>query len=198
MFSLNKILKTQFLVGVTFLFFTISVLGGGKVEKVTGEYVRAPGPNGNLTPLQITEVAAHEATESSPQIGFYFTHTDSDDDGVYDSWRLIDLDDSENSCVNIYGDGVARVGGLVSEWSDGNRLAGRYLGYDLLDGGQPNTNEYVDFLTIILFSEPDPENPAEILLGLMHWCDTGELLEGVYDGAFPKYVSEGNLKIHNR
>jgi len=36
-----------------------------------------------------------------------------------------------------------------------------------------------------------------LLAGFKHWCDTGELLEEIYLGAFPKYVMEGNLKIHS-
>ena len=76
----------------------------------------------------------------------------------------------------------------------------RYLGYDLLDGGQPNVDEYVDFMTVILFSEPDPEKPndrTDPQLAFMEWCETGNLKQKDIDGSFPKYVAEGNLKIHH-
>ena len=112
-----------------------------------------------------------------------------------------DLRDTENTCLPIltrWPDGPApRIGGLISDWNEGNGFAARYLGYDLLDGGQPNVNEPVDFLTIILFIEPDPENIDDLLRGFKRWCDTGKLSKKVVLGAFPKYVMDGNLKIHN-
>jgi len=194
MSSLIRQLMLSFLLAMSALLLSVNAFG---VEMVTGEFIRAPSPNPDVIPIQITEISAHEATGTSSQKGYFFTHTDRDNDGEYDSWRLIDLRDTENTCVNVYGDGQARIGGLISDWNEGNGFAGRYLGYDLLDGGQPNVNEPVDFLTIILFIEPDPENIDDLLRGFKRWCDTGKLSKKVVLGAFPKYVMDGNLKIHN-
>ena len=178
---------------------TASAFGVDRAEKVTGEFVRAPSPNPSGA-TQVTEIAAHEAFGRSPQQGYFFTHNDIDGDGVYANWRLIDFDDPENTCVNVYGDGRARIGGYVSKTNEGNPLKSRYLGYDLLDGGQPNLNEYVDFMTVNLFTEPDPEkrnDRTDPRSAFMEWCETGNLKQKDIDGSFPKYVVEGNLKIHH-
>ena len=87
MSSLIRQLMLSFLLAMSALLLSVNAFG---VEMVTGEFIRAPSPNPDVIPnLQITEISAHEATGTSSQKGYFFTHTDRDNDGEYDSWSSI-------------------------------------------------------------------------------------------------------------
>lgn len=91
------------------------------IDKVTGEFTLADATHRLLS--------AHEAGGKHMQKGLMFSWHD---DGL---WFEVDFRDTENTCVNVYADGQARIGGLVS--GGNGPQVGRYFGFLLVDGGEP-------------------------------------------------------------
>lgn len=161
----------------------------GSADKVTGEstYGSCNGcvPGDDLANVSHRLISAHEAFGRKAQKGFYFSWNDSG------RWLEMDFTDAANSCVNVFANGEARIGGLVT--AGNGPQVGRYFGLYLVDGGEPAY--FVDHgftyrVSLDYWSE-------EARLGLLQWCETGELA-GLYGGAvWPNVVIEGNVQVHN-
>ena len=183
--------RTIILVFVLALF-TFNVSAGGPADKVTGEYI--------LNDRYHRLVSAHEATGKRPQKGFFLSWQDSG------AWYEIDFSDTVNTCVNVFADGQARIGGLVSDGSEGSGPIGRYFGFFVEDGGEPGS--IVDYGFTYRVSTDYLSKNAR--LALLDWCETGVLeLDGsavtgppiaVQEGAVVwglHFVTDGNLQVHN-
>ena len=170
--------KTISLVFVLTLF-TLGTYAHGPAEKVTGEFTH----NDRFHRL----VSAHEAMGKNLQKGFFLSWRD---DG---RWYEIDFWDTEHSCVNVFAEGQARIGGLVREGNEGAPQIGRYFGLFMIDGGEPGPIVDQGFtyrVTTDYWSE-------EARLALLNWCETGEL-GGLFEQAvWPSVVTDGNLQVHN-
>lgn len=154
-----------------------SAFAGGATSKVTGEFT--------LNDVHHRLVSAHEAGGKHPQKGFFFSWRD---DG---HWFEMNFRDTENTCVNVFANGEARIGGLVS---DGNGAqVGRYFGFLLVDGGEPGLSVDHGFtyrVTTEYWSE-------EARLAVHEWCKSGTL-GGLFEQAiWPYVVTDGNLQVHN-
>ena len=172
--------RTIILVFVLALF-TFSVYAGGPADKVTGEYT--------LNDIYHRLVSAHEAIGNRPQKGFFLSWRD---DG---SWYEMDFNDTENTCVNVFADGQARIGGLVSRGNEGAGPIGRYFGFTVVDGGEPGS--IVDHGFTYRVSTDYWSEDAR--LALLNWCETGEVndtLNGFIVWG-PHVVTDGNLQVHN-
>lgn len=164
-----------------------TAFAGGAVDKVTGDFTQGSCclPDGQLRAVTHRLISAHEESDKHPQAGFLLSWGD---DGV---WFEMDFSDAANTCVKVYADGQARIGGLVS---DGNGpQVGRYFGIYLADAGEPAY--FVDHgvnhrMSLDYYSE-------ETRLAFLDWCATGELpgLEG--QTVWPFVIFQGNLQIHN-
>jgi hypothetical protein len=131
--------------------------------------------------------SAHEATDKNPQKGFFLTWRD---DG---RWYELDFQDTENSCVNVFADGQARIGGQVIDANEDAPQIGRYFGFFVIDGGEPGPIVDQGFtyrVTTDYWSE-------EARLALLDWCDSGELAGMVGQAIWPSVVTDGNLQVHN-
>mgnify|MGYP001823417315 FL=1 len=170
--------KTIILVFVLTLF-SLSTYARGPADKVTGEFTH----NDTFHRL----VSAHEAIGNNPQKGFFLSWRD--DGRFYE----IDFWDTEHSCVNVFAEGQARIGGLVRQGNEGAPQIGRYFGLFMIDGGEPGPIVDQGFtyrVTTDYWSE-------EARLALLHWCETGEL-GGLFEQAvWPSVVTDGNLQVHN-
>jgi hypothetical protein len=170
--------KTIFLVFVLALF-SLSTYARGPADKVTGEFTH----NDRFHRL----VSAHEAIGKNPQKGFFLSWWD---DG---RWYEIDFWDTEHSCVNVFAEGQARIGGIVRDASEGAPQVGRYFGLFMIDGGEPGPIVDQGFtyrVTTDYWSE-------EARLALLHWCETGELGDLSGQAIWPSVVTDGNLQVHN-
>jgi len=176
--------RTYFLIFVLAIF-TLTVYAGGPADnargpadKVTGEFTH----NGIYHRL----LSAHEATDTHPQKGFFLSWRDTG------TWWEMDFNDTENTCVNVFASGQARIGGLVKNANDGAPQVGRYFGILLVDGGEPGI--VVDYgftfrVTLDYWSE-------DARLALLSWCETG-VMAGLYGQAiWPSVVTDGNLQVH--
>jgi len=175
-------------------FFTFAVYAGGPTDKVTGEYTRANcddcQPGDDLLFVGYRIISAHEASGKHPQKGFMFSLNDKG------YWFELDFTDTVNTCVNIYEDGKARVGGVVN--SGNGPQVGRVFGFYLEDHGGPAY--FSDKGRTVRFTN----DAALVEIGrayVQYWCDTGKKLGE--DLVFPIYVEwpgiviDGNLVIHN-
>lgn len=168
--------KTQILVCVSALF-AFNTIAGGPTDKVTGEFT--------LNNVHHRLVSAHESVGKLPQKGFLLSWGDNG------TWFEMDFNDTANTCVHVFANGNARIGGLVS--AGNGPQVGRYFGFLLVDGGEPGT--IVDYgftyrVTTDYWSE-------EARLGVMEWCESG-LLAGLPNQAiWPYVVTDGNLQVHN-
>jgi hypothetical protein len=188
-------MKRSCILGFAIALFTFSVYAKGPVDKVTGEYT--------LNGIYHRLVSAHEANGKRPQKGFFLSWRD---DG---SWYEMDFNDTENTCVNVFTEGQARIGGLVSEGikdSEDAPQIGRYFGFIVVDGGEPGS--IVDYGFTYRVSTDYWSEDAK--LALLNWCETGVLeLDGsavigppiaVQKGAVVwglHFVTDGNLQVHN-
>lgn len=189
-----------FTVTVSFCLFAASVLAGGAVDKVTGDFTQGGCwdcvPGDTLGNVANRLVSAHEAAGKHRQKGFMLSWRD---DG---SWWEIDFSDTENTCVHVYADGLARIGGLVS---DGRRVdgtpapqIGRYFGIYLVDEAEP---AYFQDHGVVYRFTSDYALWAEARQQFLDWCDDGNLpepddrLPGA--AAWSNIVFQGNLQIHN-
>lgn len=177
-----------------------NVFAGGAVDKVTGEYTRGncPGytcepPGEALGRVAHRMVSAHEASDKHPQKGFLLSWTD---DG---RWWEIDLSDTDNTCVHVFEDGRARIGGLVSDQGgnySGRGPIGRYYGMVIEDRGEPaywedRTQTYA--MTSIRMGEFGWEDVRDAFLD---WCK--DLEDFPFEHAiWPGIIFEGNLQVHN-
>lgn len=151
----------------------------GATDKVTGEFsIREDLGLHRL-------VSAHEANGKHFQKGFLFSWQDN---GL---WFEMDFNDTENTCVNVFTNGQARIGGLVS---DGNGpQVGRYFGFLMVDGGEPGPIVDEGFtyrVTTDYWSET-------ARLAFLHWCVSGELGGLTNQAIWPFVVTDGNLQVHN-
>ena len=154
---------------------------GWSADKVTGDYT--------LNNVYHRLVSAHEATGKHPQKGFFLSWQDSG------RWYEIDFRDPENSRVNVFADGQARIGGLVSDGNEGAAAIGRYFGFNLLDGGKGKLGHVVDHsdtyrVSTVYYSE-------DARLALLEWCDSGTYADLIGQAIWPHSVSDGNLQVHN-
>ena len=195
----SKILLQAILSGLIAL--SASAFAGGPADKVTGEfaivgcYDCVPGDPVGL--IRYRYVSAHEAFGRRAQKGFLLSVNDST------TWYEIDFGDSANTCVNIHADGEARIGGLVS---DGNAGAvGKYFGYDISDGGQPDPDVYNDTMWVIRFNECIAELPPDgndncggtglsPKTRFFDWCNGADAMFATH---WPQAVIGGNVKVHN-
>ena len=162
-----------------------NAFGGGPVDKGTGEFSIAGCyecvPGDPLGLIRYRLVSAHEGNGRRDQKGFLYSEVDG-------NWYLIDFDDTENTCVNVFEDGSAYIGGLVSDGNVG--AVGKYFGYDISDGGQPDPAVYNDTMWVLRFDSPvDPKTD------FFNWCN-GYLPIGPATW-WPQAVVEGNVKVHN-
>jgi hypothetical protein len=163
----------------------------GAADKVTGEYTRA-GCNGcqpgqALSFISYRLLNAHEASGNGPQKGFFFALNDAG------SWFELDFTDTFNTCVKIYDDGRARIGGVVK--SGNGPQVDRAFGFYLEDDGGPayfsDRGHTVRFTT-----DYDSEVARQYV---QYWCETGELPDEELEGYAVWFgiVIDGNLVIHN-
>jgi hypothetical protein len=171
-----------------------ALAGDGPADKVTGSLLNAsfsnepcpecpPGIQVNLENANGKEISAHEALGKRLQHGFvYILRVDG-------TWDLIDLGNGVDSCVYVYADGRARIGGLVVDGT-GPGL-GRYFGFEVEDKGEPG--KWADLITTVRFP-PLSVNP-ESRENFGAWCAVGNR-EG-NTAVWPGLVVDGNLKVHN-
>jgi hypothetical protein len=176
-------MKKTCILGFAIVLFTFSVYAKGPADKVTGEYV--------LNDIYHRLVSAHEANGKLPQKGFFLSWRD---DG---SWYEMDFNDTVNTCVNVFTEGQARIGGLVSEGikdSEDAPQIGRYFGFTVVDGGGPGS--IVDHGYTYRVSEDYWSEAAK--LALLNWCDTGAVNEelGGWVVWGPHVVTDGNVQVH--
>ena len=165
----------------------------GAADKVTGEYTRAgcndcqPGEVLNFVSYRLLN--AHEASGNRPQKGFFFALNDAG------FWFELDFTDTVNTCVKIYEDGRARIGGVVKSGNGNGPQVGRAFGFYLEDNGGPayfsDKGHTVRFTT-----EYDSEVARQYV---QHWCETGDLQSEALEGYAVWFgiVIDGNLVIHN-
>lgn len=163
----------------------------GATDKVTGEYTRAgcngcqPGDVLNFVASRL--VSAHEASVKHPQKGFFLSWNEAG------RWFALDFTDTYKTCVNIYADGRARIGGVV-EYGNGPQV-GRAFGFYLEDDGGPAY--FSDKGHTVRFNTEYWSEEARQYV--QYWCQTGLLLGDALTGyaVWPSIVIDGNLVIHN-
>ena len=184
-FSLFTLLAAFLLVG--------SAFAGGAVDKVTGEFTRGSCfdciPGMDLPFITHRLVSAHETGPKHPQKGFMFSVSENSG-----HWFELDFSDTFNTCVNVYEDGKARIGGVV-EYGNGPQV-GRVFGFYLEDNRGPAY--FNDMGHTVRFTIE--YHLVEIAREYFHyWCQTG-LLPGE---PLPGYavwfgtVVDGNFVVHN-
>jgi hypothetical protein len=183
-----------FSITVTACLLAANAFAQGATDKVTGEYTRAgcndcqPGDVLNFVGHRLLSV--HEASRKRPQKGFLFSWNDAG------RWFALDFTDTFNTCVNVYADGRARIGGVI-EYGNGPQV-GRVFGFYLEDHGAPAY--FSDKSHTVRFAL-DYEAVDAARNHLMSWCATGELpapgeaLAGLV--VWPGIVIDGNLTVHN-
>ena len=164
----------------------------GATDKVTGEYTGAacngcqPGDALNFVSSRLLN--AHEASDKHPQKGFMFRWNEAG------SWFALDFTDTYNTCVNIYQNGRARIGGVV-EYGNGPQV-GRVFGFYLEDAGGPAYFSDKGHTVRFTWNYELVDTARDYL---KHWCDTGMLPNAPLEGyaVWPSIVIDGNLVIHN-
>jgi hypothetical protein len=163
----------------------------GVADKVTGDYTRAscydcqPGQAVGFISYRLLE--AHEATGKHPQKGFFFAINDAG------TWFELDFTDTYNTCVNVYDDGRARIGGVVL--AGNGPQVGRVFGFYLEDNGEPAY--YSDRERTVRFTlDYDSDDARQYL---HHWCETGDLQGDPLYGYAVWFgiVIDGNFVVHN-
>lgn len=184
-FSLFALLTAFLLAG--------NALAGGAVDKVTGEYTRGSCydciPGTDLPFIAHRLVSAHEAGQKRPQKGFLLSVSENSG-----HWFELDFSDTFNTCVNVYEDGKARIGGVIESGS--GPQVGRVYGFYLEDNGGPAYFSDRGHTVRFTYEYHLVEIAREYL---QHWCRTG-LLPG---DPLPGYVVwfgtvvDGNFVVHN-
>jgi hypothetical protein len=155
----------------------ISAFAGGAADKVTGHFRHAGPVNDPGDVIYSKTISAHEAFAGRPQRGFIYAVRP---DGH--TWEYIDLADTSTACVNVYGDGQARIGGLVTGGIGPGM--GRFFGWELRDNGEPA--RLSDLTTTLRFDDADD---------LLAWCISGDT--NWANAVWPHIVLSGNLQVHN-
>jgi hypothetical protein len=129
------------------------------------------------------EISAHEASGRRVQHGYVYLVRPTG------QWELIDLGSVEDSCVKVFGDGMARIGGLVIDGTGPG--VGRYFGFEIEDKGEPAWCS--DLSTTVRFPRlsDDPDSRDNFRA----WCQDGTLDGNT--GYWPGVVVYGNIKVHN-
>jgi hypothetical protein len=188
-----------FTIAASTCLFAASVFAGGAVDKVTGDFTQGNcwscAPGDVLGQVAHRLVSAHEPSGKHQQKGFFLSWRD---DG---SWWQMDFRDEANTCVHVYADGHARIGGLMSDGrrDDGTPAPqiGRYFGIFLVDEAEPAY--FLDHGLVYRFSTDYWSDAAR--QQFLDWCNTGNLppdnerLTGF--AVWPNVVIEGNLQVHN-
>lgn len=171
--------------------FSVNALAQSSTDKVTGDFTRANcfdcQPGDDLAFISHRLIDAHEASDKHAQKGYFFAMNDA---GV---WFALDFNDSYNTCVKVFDDGRARVGGVVL---DGNGAqVGRTFGFYMEDQGGPAY--FSDVSHTIRFTLDRGSEEARNYLH--HWCQTGELLGDPLRGyaVWLGIVIDGNFVVHN-
>lgn len=173
------------------LLLAANAFAGGAADKVTGEFTRAgcngcqPGDVLNFISHRL--LSAHEADGKRHQKGSMFSWNDEG------GWFEVDFNDTFNTCVNIYEDGRARIGGLVH---DGNGpQVGRYFGFYLEDDGGPAY--FSEHSATVRMSTVYDLEAARLYV--QHWCQTGNLPGDPLPGyvVWSGITIDGNMVIHN-
>jgi hypothetical protein len=174
------------------LLLAANAFGQGATDKVTGEYTRANcdgcQPGDELKFFSYRLLSAHEASRKHPQKGFMFAVNDAG------KWFGLDFTDTHNTCVNIYEDGRARIGGVV-KYGNGPQV-GRAFGFYLEDHRGPAY--FSDNGHTVRFTW-DYNLVEDARQYLQHWCKTGELPNDPLIGyaVWPGVVIDGNFVVHN-
>lgn len=168
---------------------------GGHANSVKGNFsIVACCPIGVDTPIRYRQYDAWEESDKYPQGGYMYSIDPRD------IWYMMDFSDTENTCVNVYDKGRARLGGLVSAGNAG--AVGRYFGFDLHDWKQKrfhqDSGQVFRFIGPGGVDDPGPERVANF----MHWCETGEWVheasgepDPTINAIWPQVVVKGDLKI---
>ena len=130
---------------------------------------------------------AHEESSKQPQRGFFYAVNDAG------RWFQLDFTDTYNTCVNVYDDGRARIGGVVL--AGNGPQVGRVFGFYLEDNGEPAY--FSDKAHTVRFSlDYDSEEARQYL---HYWCETGELPSDPLYGYAVWFgiVIDGNFVVHN-
>jgi len=173
-------MKRTIILGCAMALFTSTAYTGGPADKVTGEFV--------INDIVHRLISAHEANGNQQQKGFFLSWSNDE------TWFELDFDDTYNTCVNVFSEGQARIGGLVGAGNEGSPQVGRYFGFTLIDGGEPGA--VVDHGFTYRVSTDYWSESAR--LALLSWCETGvidETLNG-YIVWGPHLVTDGNLQVH--
>jgi len=171
-----------------------NAFAGGTTDKVTGEFTRGSCfdcvPGTDLAFISHRLLSAHEAGPKHPQRGFLFSINEAG------TWFEMDFSDTFNTCVNIYEDGKARIGGVILDGHGNGPQVGRVFGFHLEDNGGPAYFSDMGHTVRFTWDYPLKETAREYF---QHWCQTG-LLPG---DPLPGYVVwfgttvDGNYVIHN-
>lgn len=169
-----------------------NAFAGGAPDSITGEYTRA-GCNGCqpgdvLGQVSYRLLTAHEADDKHPQKGSLLSWNDEG------RWFEFDFNDSFNTCVNIYEDGKARIGGVVN--SGNGPQVGRVFGFYMEDNGEP---AYFSDLTTTVRFTVDYALVETARQYFQFWCQTGNLPGDPLPGyaVWPAIVIDGNFVVHN-
>ena len=182
-----------FTITATLCLLAANAFAQGATDKVTGTYTRANcfgcQPGDELKFMSYRWLNAKEASAKHPQKGTMFALNDKG------YWFELDFTDTVNTCVKIYEDGRARIGGVV-QYANGPQI-GRAFGFYLEDQGGPAY--FSDKGHTVRFAWERYSEAAR--LQLQHWCKTGEPPSDLdkLDGyvVWPGIVIDGNFVIHN-
>ena len=162
-----------------------------ETDKVVGAYTRANcddcEPGDELTFVRQRLLTAHEAMGGFAQAGFMYSWNDAG------GWYGLDFTDTYNTCVRIYDDGRARIGGVV-KFGNGPQV-GRAFGFHMED--QPGPAFFNDKVQTVRFSSDyDSETARQYA---HYWCQTGELQGEALAGyaEWPGIVIDGSFVICN-
>jgi hypothetical protein len=177
-----------FAIGVAACLVAPNAVAAGSVDKVTGDFTEAlcfDCMPGDALSTSHRLISAHEASGDHAQKGFLLYWRDNA------VWFEVDFSDTTNTCINVYENGHARIGGLVS---DGNGpQVGRYFGFYIVDEGEPAW--FVDHgMRYRVSLDPYSE---EARLALLDWCETGDVADLDGQQLSPTVVIEGNVQVHN-
>jgi len=168
--------------------FTLNVYAGGPTDRTGGPADKVTGAF-TLNEVYHRLVSAHEANDNHPQKGFFLSWQDTG------RWLEIDFSDTENTCVNVFADGQARIGGLITDGNEGDPAIGRYFGFNLLDGGEGHPGLILDHSDTYRVSTVYYSEAAR--LALLEWCDSGTHGGLIGQAIWPHDVTHGNLQVHN-
>ena len=148
-----------FTITATLCLLAANAFAQGATDKVTGTYTRANcfgcQPGDELKFMSYRWLNAKEASAKHPQKGTMFALNDKG------YWFELDFTDTVNTCVKIYEDGRARIGGVV-QYANGPQI-GRAENFSLINLSEKTvSNSSKHFLIIsIRFSCRRQAKPVE-------------------------------------